>query len=394
MKKLLSLFKKAEDYSNFNELYDFEHGFNEYYKQNLNLIFEAHEFRRTQYLKLIIHRLKTSLIILSIALFSAIILTVTPLHKLYDTISLGFNSIMSGYNKWWAETSFIFKFLLPSELIIWNFPSPFIIVIILLLILGFRCLFPIFSYRKSIKLFCTLPVFNFMGKCKFNETNIVSTSDYYKALILPIFDEAIFSKGNFELIYKHVVINISELKLMLTSQQNVIFKTPSFIGFMVVCDFKDFNHDITNNIIVTNIYDGFKEKLDNYHQIELKNNFSEQISFFNFHPENYNNSLINNIALDISNYSSIINKHNNNIISWDDKLFNRLMRFIPPIEGIIIDKTMQCSFFDNKVYFMMPFNREIFDKNSLFKPSTNIDDIHLMLASIKMIYSVIDKIKG
>jgi hypothetical protein len=305
---------------------------------------------------------------------------------------------MVTYNKWWSGLHGIFRFILPSDLVAWSFPSPLTIIIILILALSARCLFPVFSYRRSIKYSCTMPILNFMGDFKYNQTNQLIGTGYYNALALPAFDEGIFDNGSFRIDYKDVTIDVSELKLMIFSQGKTTFKTPSFMGFIVVCDFNNFNLELGGrNIIVTNPDKALDKLLleDELKLLDLSNNLKLPTHLYSTLEENFTKPIFTNLAKVIDDASVIINKNNdfdsNNL--FDDKIINRLTRFLPPTDEVTINKSIQLATIENKVFLMIPFNRELFAKSSIFTSSYKQEDIHLILSTINMIYNIIDVIK-
>jgi hypothetical protein len=289
--------------------------------------------------------------------------------------------------------SWFLRIFLPSKLVLWNFPSPIFISIILSLFLLIRSILPIFSYKRdSLKNQVIIPLLKYTGDFVFRDKNILLETNFHQALIFPKFDLADFDKGCYFFNYKNVEIAISELSLLLEIMDVHNFKTPIFKGLLVACDFKDKKIELSGKtIIVTNLNDSFKAKIQ---QQKLENVMIDKSAIFSDTTNNLDHHKILELADILRKNSEIINELNdyNQEFILDEIIINKYNRYIPAEAGLINDKTLECAILDNTIYFMIPFNRDLFARSSVFTKPDYQRDIDLVLATISMIKSSIDSI--
>jgi hypothetical protein len=365
--------------------------FNKYYENNLKPIIDHDEDKRLSRVKSIKYKAISSFIIISIAIILTFILTFTDLGNNYNLFAKNFDQFMDQYQNWYLMKNWFFRIFLPSKLVWWNFPSPTFISAILLLILFTRLMLPIFSYKRgSFKNKIIMPLLKYTGDFVFTDKNTLLESNFHQALDFPKFDLADFDKACYSLDYKNTRITICELSLLSEIIEIHNFKTPIFKGILAACDFKDKKIELDGKtIIVTNLNDSLKEKID---QQKLENIIIDKATIFSNIAQNLSDKKILNLADILKKNSDVINELNDydQELIWDEIIANKYNRYIPPEAGHINDKTIECAILDNVLYFMIPFNRDLFAKNSVFTKCDYRKDIDLVLQSINMIKSSID----
>jgi hypothetical protein len=367
--------------------------FNNYYEKKLKPIIDSNEDERLAKIKSIKYKSISAVIIISIAAILTLILTLSDLGNNYNLFAKKFDHLMNNYHDWYLMRNWFFRIFLPSKLVLFNFPSPIIISGVLLLILLVRIILVIVSYnRGSFKNQIIMPLLKYSGNFIFTEENILLKSNFHQGLVFPNFDLANLDTGCYFLDYKNIEVIISEFSILSEIKDIHTFKTPTFKGILVACNFKDIKIELNGKIIIViNINDSLKEKIN---QQELKNIIVDKATIYSDIEQNLSDKKLLNLANILNKNSSIINELNDYAqeLMLDEIIINKYKRYIPAEAESINDKILQCAILDNVVYLMIPFNRDIFAKSSVFSKTDSQKDIDLVLASINMIKSSIDSL--
>ena len=385
----------------FTELYPHEAGFKDYHHQSIAKIAKNLEFIRQTLLKQSQQAFISYGKIWLIFFLLFFIFTFTRFEVYYVYFSNKFNLGMINYHHWWQELPRWLKWVLPSKLIIWNFPRPYSWLIILSLFQIYKLVKPVIKYRNKVNSDLLYLITKFNGgkiedaklksEVDFIDYNYLLKNNLLKDLILPKYDRSMHDKRSMFLQIDDVKCYYSKLELLNYLKKKVLFSDVVFRGLAVVIDIKTnlFNQQ---HIISANS----TAKMANFMNNQDYNVSSSENIMIWHRDENIENlQLISDLADITQHFSKIINEHNkfSNDVRLDDLIANRIKRKLPFNKDVIIDKNIQLIVNPENTILLIPTNRTLFARKSIFESVINNDDVHLSLAVNSYVCDIVSKLK-
>jgi hypothetical protein len=376
----------------YHETYSFEHGFKNYYDEQIKGYFEAAEKTRVRQLNTFYHLLKRNLVIISLLLFISILMIAGPLAGFYHKLKLFYNNFRLNYHEWWSHLSSIPKFLFPSKIFPFDFPNPISFTLLVTAVLFLFQLLLLFQARISIKQWVFLPIIRFINDVNYKSVSNIRNSEFFKVLILPYYNEIINENGSMLSNYKNSTVEISETQLLSyrLNTRNHEAKPNTTITLNGLVTAVNLPYDTQQKIyLFSDPDDKIKQQL--LRQLSTKLNFiaHKDVKIYSSDPNI--TSELGDFIEHFAQTAQIINDCNNTVLDNypDYKLSHWFkMKWYKLTEGEQRN-VVQCVIHNTQMFIMVPFHRELFRVGSLFQP-TNLTDVRLLLAAIHMAFQAID----
>lgn len=310
----------------------------------------------------------------------------------------GFNHAMTSYTEWWHGLPRWIQIIAPSKLIIWPFPNPIGLELLLLFSISIYLLISLLKTRVPIKEKVLLPIYQYMGDFFYTSTNTIENSSFYNALILPSHDQVMFKNGSIIGNYPDATIEIAETSIVINDQDSK-FKpsTPIFKGLLVVVSFP---HEISikGHHIFTSSLPNWLEKLLAKEQKLFKYGYSGISELYSSDIEEVKKIDPSDLLATLDEITKIVSNNNRleNTTYLDDKIISFLKRQKPLYYIENIDKLIQCAIYEQKLFIIVPSNRELLLTQSIFDPNSNkyYEDIHIILATVYLTFLFIKHINA
>ncbi|MFV9875507.1 MAG: hypothetical protein AB8U25_02640 [Rickettsiales endosymbiont of Dermacentor nuttalli] len=373
---------------------EYENDFLNYYQQYLQPLFQEYSSQKLQKLEHYNKLFYNSLIIALVSLIITIIILFTPLHNYYNIMASGFNHAIESYTIWWKGLPRWIQIISPSKLIIWSFPNPLVLEFLILFCIIFYLFISLLRTRTSIKEKILLPIYGYMGDFFYTPNTFIENLDFYNALMLPSHDQVLFEDGSIIANYPDANIEIVETSLIIHDQDSRLKpNTPTFIGLLIAVNFpKDIpikgHHVFTSTLPewLENLF-AKEKKLSRYGYSGISELYSSNIEEIKKIDPNGLLNTLDEIAKIVAN-----NNKNTSYIDYGIISLLKRKKTLHPIKNI--DTLIQCAIYEQKLFIILPTNRELLLTQSIFDNNSNIynQDMHIILAAVYLTFLFIKHI--
>lgn len=382
---LLGLYNKERmQQTVFSEMYDYEKGFADHYRKFIKPKVEKFESKRLEALHkakkflflfliglpLIIAAYMLLLPVLTIAGSCIIILLsiycivcVIRCKKDLAKSVIDERGIIVVHKKWYKPivigliTIWLFFLFLMGLVALVFYPFVAWVVII----------FPLVDYGASIKEEIFPDIISFIGEYHYQpKSGYYLESFHTKSEILPKFNIE-RSKNSFQGTYQGVSINFFTSHLMYKSNSRDSGKLET----------------VFDGVVVTlSMHKPFKGKTI------VKKDRGSVRNFFMKKPSDFER-----VKLEDSQFEKFFEVFSSDQIEARYLLTTTFMERLLKLADKFGGKGLQCSFFNNSVFIMIPTSKKMFEPCSPFKSQNFIDDSKLLLAEINLMHQIVDILK-
>ncbi|AIL64625.1 hypothetical protein NOVO_01100 [Rickettsiales bacterium Ac37b] len=305
---------------------------------------------------------------------------------------------MASYTIWWYGLPKWIQIIFPSKLVIWSFPHPLTLELLILFFISLYLFVSLLRTRVSIKEKILLPIYEYMGDFFYSTQNSIQNEIFYNALILPSHDQISFSNGSIIANYPDARIEIVETSLLIQDPDSR-FKpsTPTFIGLLIAVNFPK-GISIKGHHLFTSSVPNWLTQLLAKEQKLSKYGYSGTSELYSSDIEEIKKIDPNGLLNTIDEIAKIVASNNRNKKAFylDDKIVSFLKRkkSISLLENI--DKLIQCAIYEQKLFIMIPSNKELLLTQSIFDHDSNKynQDIHIILATLYLTFLFIKHINA
>lgn len=356
-----------------------EHFFN----SRLQPILEQQESQRFQLLMLLKKRIQIGILVLLMAM----LLLLGVYGAYYVPLAELFESMQISYYEWYLVLPSSLKFFLPSRLIVWSLPSPYLLFLLVSVLTLLWVFIPYFNFTKEPSLHLFEEIVAAQGYQR------ASHNEFHSEWILGAPLWPVFNGYNLVKLAKkereNQTIWLAEIQLILTLKEKIRFgfwdaseRITVFNGVITIMPAKE-----TSTSVLLVKHQGIKtfnrKKLEQLSQVELPASVSEKAALYTPDLPQTPVWVTETVIKELEQLSKFSEQMQEHIQPSSQPLWSRMLHISatvkqPFYQGQILNQAVSCITADERLLIVTPCRHTLLALPSLWHSAVPLADIGLL----------------